>query len=145
MPLVYVPPASTDIPYLIETALFTTLSADQGIQYVVGTNIFNNIAPAATTVPYIVYTYMGGGDTLETPRQNMAVRYQVACFATNALSAQQGCDRIQALLERKKLIIPLWENYFAERKMWLRDTIVEQKAIWYRRGAVYEFWLDWTG
>lgn len=83
---------------IIGQALRTKLAATTAVTSLVSTRIFNTHVPAGTAYPYVVMFLGGGGDTNDTPTQNIDMTMTVKIVATSGSVAASGAAAIRSAL-----------------------------------------------
>ena len=123
----------------LNTGIYTTLSGGTALTGALGgTAIYYQQAPEAAALPYVVWSYQGGGDDNITPSRMKSLLVYVRGYA--ATPAQAGtidayCD---ALLHGKKITVTGWNNFWTAREEDI--AIVENPpdaARIYSAGGIY--------
>lgn len=126
---------------LIETGLRSALTAGTALVGQVGgtaaPRIYNHIAPPASTLPYIVYTLVGGGDLNDTPTRAGEWLYQVGVFGTALAQCGTIDGYVEDLLNGGSVSISGWSNYWCARESPYRLSETVGKVTVYHVGAVY--------
>ncbi|MBN1964052.1 MAG: DUF3168 domain-containing protein [Anaerolineae bacterium] len=90
----------------VAKGVYGELAAGTAITALVSTRIYNSQAPqTAETLPYVVFSLASGGDTNDTPREELDVIVDVKAVAATALEAQQAADAIRATLHDADLTL----------------------------------------
>ena len=90
---------------LIETAIFSILTADQEVVAIVGNNVFPNIIPQDTVLPAITYQQISGPRDYTSDGESGLVesRYQLNCIAETYQGAKE-------LFEAVRLAVTAYEG-----------------------------------
>ncbi len=132
----------SDVYGLIEAALLTKLSANANLSNLVGTRFHEDFAPAKTTVPFVRFAFISGGDDNLAPRRGMDVLVQVECYGTTRAQARDGAGYIDEALLNAELTVSGWSNWrtLGEQRIVLTE-MYEGKQV-FRRGARYRISAD---
>ena len=115
------------------TALVTALG---------GTAIYHGFAPEGKALPYVVWSYSGGGHENMTPHESVNLVIYARGYAASAKQAAQIDAHIADLMETT-LTVTGWNNYWLAREesIVLPDIDEAGKATW-SCGAYYRVRLD---
>lgn len=134
-----------------ETMIYKTLSVNQNIIGLVGTNptnpttmyqIYNSQAPIKAPYPLIVFNFVTGMN--ENDAKNTAYRfiYRFTAWSYNKLQSRELLGYIADSLDRKQLLISDKYAYqILERQLFTNLANVEGNQV-YGHGATYEFLLE---
>ena len=87
----------------IEKALVTTLLAHGGLSALVGTRIYNTVAPQGVTFPCVLFQKMGGFHIADNPKENMQVVYAVKGLSDVLADAEDVDFQIKEALDRQTI------------------------------------------
>jgi hypothetical protein len=92
---------------IIEAAMLAKLKGTSAITSLLSgaTAVFNTQSPANSARPYVIFQYMAGGDTNDTPRRALDVRYMVKGVANGGASASAIAAAIEAALHDQLLTL----------------------------------------
>ena len=115
------------------TALVTALG---------GTAIYHGYAPEAKALPFVVWSYSGGGAENMTPNDSINALVYVRAYADDAKEAAQ-LDGMVASLMTATLTVTGWSNFWLarEEEIFLPEKDEAGKTTW-ACGAFYRIRLD---
>lgn len=125
----------------IEKALLTTLLAHGGLSALVGTRIYNTVAPQGVTFPCVLFQKMGGFHVADNPKENMQVIYAVKGLSDVLADAEDVDFQIKEALDRQTIDVNTdgMADYYVFRGMnlhFLED--VGAGVVAYHTGALYD-------
>jgi hypothetical protein len=131
------------------SALYTRLAAGTALTALVGgttsPKIYHNQAPEDVDPPFLVYTWMGGGYTHETPGVWADGVLMVMAFSeVDQKSAGAIAQAVFNLLDRQPLTVTGWGNpaLFAEAPHVQEDVTDESGITTYQCGDEYRIMLN---
>lgn len=129
-------------------AALYTLLADGSEAW--GTRAYPDIAPAGTAYPYLVYYWLGGGETNRFLRAESSLVLGVKCVSNTLSEAMAGAARIEALLndaERKSGLSggEDWLIANVSREGLIHFVETPDGARVHHEGARYRFALEAKG
>lgn len=93
----------------IEKRLYGVMSGDTTLANLVGgtvaPRIYNTALPPGASLPAVVFHKQGGGHTLDTPRENVAVIYVVKAIGGGLSACEDIDDRVKTLLNKQDLVV----------------------------------------
>jgi hypothetical protein len=107
-----------------------------------GTAIYHGYAPENRALPFVVWSYSGGGAENMTPNASVNEVIYIRAYATTAKKAAQ-IDAQVALLMETDLSLTGWNNYWLAREdeLYLPELDDAGKTTW-SCGAYYRVRLD---
>ncbi len=100
----------------LNAAIFSALSSGTALVGALGgTAIYHMQAPEGAALPYVVYSWQGGGRTNEVPNLTNRVEF-VRAYAANAAQAGTIDAYCKALLDNKTLTVTGWTNIWTVRE-----------------------------
>lgn len=87
----------------IKAGVYARATSDAGITALAGTRSYWLLAPASAAMPYVVFSLAAGGDTNETPREELDVLIDIKGVAVSALAAEQLADAIHSAFHEADL------------------------------------------
>ncbi len=122
----------------LETALFAQLTTPATSLYtLVSTGVYSPIAPQGTALPYVTFTFGGGGDANETVIDRVEVVYLVKGLAATKLLAGQIDEAIRARLHQQSFSVTGWTLLACLRENEVQLDEVVNGAPVFHRGALY--------
>jgi hypothetical protein len=107
-----------------------------------GSRVYDQQAPQNAVLPYVVFTWIGGGRANETPYDSFDIDYQVVCVASSLADARRGAEHISQALTDIPLSVPGYTMFrAAEGDGVARVDNLEGRQYW-QRGAEYTFRLS---
>ncbi len=126
----------------LETALFTQLTTPATPLYaLVGTKVYNPIAPQPAALPYVIFAFGGGGDANETAIDRLELVYLVKALAATKLAAGQIDDELRARLHQQTFSVTGWTLLACLRESEVQLDEVVNGAPVFHRGALYRIKL----
>jgi hypothetical protein len=128
---------------VIEEKLYTKLSTDSTLANMVGgtinPRIYNTTAPPYAAYPLIVFHKQGGGETSDTPRDNVEITYVVKAIGGGLGACLDVDDRCRQLLDKQDLQVGSgYADYATFRKGHLNFAEeVSGGSVIYHVGAYY--------
>ncbi len=123
----------------LERALYSCLTQDAGISALVGTNVFNSMAPQWASMPFIVFSQQSGREENRTRVRERTYDYLIKAIAPTLREAGDIADAIDAALFDAQLDVEGWDTVY-----WVRPSITVRYAealpsgdLAYHAGAVY--------
>lgn len=131
----------------LEDGLFDTLAAGTAlISALGGTAIYDTQAPLGTPKPYLIYTYMGGGDTNFIPRAAIDVTYQVKAVSEDQDEANVIADLARQRLQDADLTLASpWTAYRCQHTTGFKFLENKGRKQIYYAGGLYRIRADYTG
>ena len=130
------------IPGLLGTALYTALSQYSAGTALYGTRIYEGQAPLGGSLPYVIYTFVGGGEIYETPTRMLDVNVDVTCIAATQIQAQSGAAHIEGALREKQLTATGWTTLRVNEGAVISTFANVQGKQYYQCGAEYRIRLS---
>lgn len=120
----------------IGSALYATLVAAPGTA-IWGTRVYDRQAPQGAILPYVVFAFVGGGDTNQSPSRIVDATYDVQCVAETSAAARNGATAIGSALHDQQIAVSGW-NTIAVTEVGLISLVdnVERRQFW-QDGASY--------
>lgn len=87
----------------IKAGVYAKATTDAGITALSGARAYWLQAPKDAALPHIVFTLAAGGDTNETPREELDVLMDIKGVAASAQAAEQLADAIHAAFHEADL------------------------------------------
>jgi hypothetical protein len=106
------------------------------------TAIYKEQAPDNTTLPYVVFSFQGGGDMNITPSRMKDMLIYVRGYASSMALAGSIDTQIDTLLHNSVLTVSGWSNIWAARETDVERVEETPGGDVYTSGAVYRFILD---
>lgn len=66
-----------------------------------GADVYRDLAPAGTTRPFVVMTFVGGGTSYESQGRPENVRMRFICVGASQAQADEAADAVEALLTQQ--------------------------------------------
>lgn len=103
---------------------------------------FHGSAPEGTSLPYIVFSYSGGGHDNDTPRESVQAVLYIRAYARSAKQAG-AIDAIIASLINSSIYVAGWKTFWAAREenISLPEEDKAGETIW-ACGAYYRIRMD---
>jgi len=127
----------------VNTAVFNKLDVSALTTLLGGTAIFYQQAPDHEAVPYVVWSYMAGGDENLTPSRMKNNVLFVRAYTSNQAQAGTIDAAIDALLHNQELTVSGWTNFWMARETDL--SLIENPASGeknYMAGGTYRVRLS---
>lgn len=87
----------------IKAGIYAKATTDSGITALAGTRCYWLLAPASAALPVVVATLAAGGDTNETPKEELDVLIDIKGVAASAQAAEQLADAIRGAFHEADL------------------------------------------
>ena len=81
----------------VEKWLFSTLSLDSIMLALIGSRIYESVAPPETDYPYVVYQYSGGHDVQGIPSVRVMTRTE---YLVKAITNEPNSDALVSVVKR---------------------------------------------
>ena len=120
----------------LETAIYSKLTTTSGTA-LYADRVYPLQAPQDAPLPYVVVTYVGGGDTNESQSRIVDVMYQIVGWAADQPVARQIADYLEAALHDQALTISGWNHIATTQVSLLADVETEAQQQFWMRGAEY--------
>ncbi len=121
-------------------SLYTTLQAGTALTALLPgtTSIYDAQAPDDDTLPYIVFTHMGGGPDNIAPVNLENNLWQVRAFGTSAKSAAEIFEQADLLINRKALSISGYNTFWCNRETNIKlvENLPNGAKVW-STGGIY--------
>jgi hypothetical protein len=127
----------------LNTALYSTLSAGTALLSLLGgTAIYHLQAPDGAALPYLIYSWQGGGPTTEVRYLTSQVEF-IRAYGTTALQAGSIMAAADALLDYTPMTVSGWTNIFLAREgdYEMVETLPNGEQV-YTDGGFYRIMLD---
>jgi hypothetical protein len=126
-----------------EAALFTVLNVTSVKTTAGALGIWQNIAPQAQALPYVIVQWQGGGDENDHSHDSVNLVYTVKALADTALKAAQIMAACDVLLHKQVLTVTGWNNFWCRREEWVSYAEVDPVGkVTYHRGAMYRIRIE---
>ena len=107
------------------------------------TAIFPGIASTGTAMPYIVFTFAGGGNENLDPYDTGDVMYYIKAVANSALVAAQIAAAIRAALHEQTFAVDApWSVYRCQEKDLINYVETEESTQFWHMGGSYRIRLS---
>lgn len=132
----------------INTALYTTLSAATALTSLLAgtTAIYHLQAPDNATLPYVVFSHVGGGADNFSPKERENVLEFVRAYSGSS-AAQAGSinAQIRTVLHKKTLSISGYTNFWCQKEAHLEniDNTTSGEKVW-MQGDYYRVRMEKT-
>lgn len=130
---------------LLNSALYSKLSAGTALTALLagGTaGIYHMQAPEGAALPYVVYSWQGGGQTNEVPDLQNRIEF-IRCYASSAATAGSADAAIYNLLHGQSLSITGWTTVSLQREDDYETVeIPANGSPVYTMGGLYRLILD---
>jgi hypothetical protein len=108
----------------------------------VGTKIYNGLAPQGTVTPYVVYNQQSGLDDNLTPTRSLDFVYQVKGISSAGMAAAGSiAAEIDTLLHNSILTVSGWTDYQIQRERHVRYEEAESGERVAHAGSTYRIRL----
>lgn len=127
----------------LNAALHTRLTGGTALVAALGgTAIYHGYAPEARALPFVVWSYSGGGAENMTPVQGVSEVVYIRGYAETAKQAAQ-IDAHVASLMQTELSVTGWKNYWLarEEEIFMPEVDEAGETTW-SCGAYYRVRLD---
>ena len=125
------------------TSLYGRLSAGTAlIGALGGTAIFRNQAPDGQALPYVVYSWQGGGPQHNTAHQDANGLIYIRAYAARASQAGSISALVLTLLDRNPLSPTGWTNFGLMADGHVEMPYTDESGTTYASGDTYRILLD---
>jgi hypothetical protein len=102
----------------VTTSLYSTLSGGTALTSLLAgtTSVYNQQAPDAAVLPYVVFSKQGGGPENIDPGDRRDLTYYVRGYAATSKRAGEIDNAIDGLLHKKTLTLSGWRNFWTTRQ-----------------------------
>ena len=101
----------------LNTGIYSTLSGGTALTTALGgTAIYYQQAPDEAALPYVVWSYQGGGDDNITPSRMKSLLVYVRGYAATPALAGTIDTYCDALLHGKTITVTGWKNFWTARE-----------------------------
>lgn len=122
----------------VEAGLYTQLvQTGTSLYTLVGTKVYNQVAPQNTAFPYVMFQLQGGGDMNETPTDRLELVYLVKGLSGAVKTAGQVDDAIRSRLHKQSFTISGYSLLGCKRESVIHYTEVVNGKIVFHSGALY--------
>jgi hypothetical protein len=132
----------------LNTAIYGTLSSGTALTALLAgtTSIYNLQAPDNATLPYVVFSFVGGGADNLTPKERENLLIFVRAYSGSS-AAQAGSinAQIRNLLHKKTLSVSGYSNFWCQKETHLEniDNLPSGEKVW-MEGDQYRVRLEQT-
>ncbi len=126
----------------LDTALYNLLTTDSNLQALVDDRIFAQQAPAAVTLPYVIFRWSQGGYVENSPRLTLDTIYQIEGVATERALALSIAETCHAILITQSLSLTDWSHFATTAQDWHSQVSLEEGINFYQIGASYRIRAD---
>lgn len=132
----------------LNTAIYGTLSSGTALTSLLAgtTSIYNLQAPDNATLPYVVFSFVGGGADNLTPKERENLLIFVRAYSGSS-AAQAGSinAQIRNLLHKKTLSVSGYSNFWCQKETHLEniDNLPSGEKVW-MEGDQYRVRLEQT-
>lgn len=120
----------------LETAIYSKLTTTGGTA-LYANRVYPLQAPQDAALPYVIVTYVAGGDTNESPSRVVDMVYQITAWAADQPTARQIADALESALHNQSLTISGWNHIATTQEGLLADVETEGMQQYWMRGAEY--------
>lgn len=106
----------------VDVAVYSKLAADTTLTGLMGgTYIYNGLAPATATRPYIIFQKATGGPENQTPRDRRTYNYMVKCVSGDLMTGSANLvagsidAQIETAMHEQTLTVTGYDNYLCWR------------------------------
>lgn len=127
----------------LNTAIYTKLSGGTALVTALGgTCVYHGVAPEEQDLPYLIWSYAGGGHENMTPRESVNTVVYLRAYSSTAKEAAT-IDGLAAELMESELTVTGWDNYWLAREESIVLPEIDEagKTTW-SCGAYYRVRLD---
>ena len=111
--------------------IYKTLKASPQIVVLLGDKIYEDLAPAGTVAPYLVWQEIAGtpNNNLDCPANNDHVMYQIMVYSSDSKTASDIRTAVCEVLQQHSFILSRINDYEKDTKL-------------FARGFDANWWLD---
>ena len=134
----------SDIYESLDTALYSTLAGGTALTTLLGgTAVYYGKAPDDANLPYVIWSYQGGGDENMTANRTKNVLIYVRAYAETAKAAKQLDAAIDGLLHLQTVTVSGWTNIWTARETDIQQPETDPAGVTtWAAGAFYRVRLD---
>lgn len=122
-----------------DQAFYTQLTGGASLTALLAgtTSVYAQSAPREAALPYVIFSFQGGGDEKINPQRFVNIVYAVkGVSATSQKSAELIAAQIDALLHLATLAVSGWSVWWCMRESHMRyvETTPEGRNFWHAGG-----------
>ena len=96
-----------------EDAIHDKIAGVAGITALVGTRIYDAVAPEGGAYPFVTFSYAGGGEDRETPKHRKNLVYLVqGVSSVSKKQANQLAELLETAFDEAELTVSGWSNFW---------------------------------